>query len=229
MGEINVPRSEMDALEAVDTSLLYRLIEQCLREERASPIQPLRLESCGPYVVSRLREFQRALAEHGKAKAAKKRSETEHRVRKAGSDLEHVVKQMQDRVATEEQEGNLFYVDDQIVTPFMFTEQIAARVSYRWRKVVEDEWKYGSITFSHNFVPRPHYVAPAPRRKPSAAKQDRDRQDDLRREWEYLIAMGLHAVRDHFRRGGSGADIPQTFQAKTDSATGGLNNFSAQF
>lgn len=229
MGELNVPCAEADALKAIDISSLSNLIDQCTREERWSPIRALRLDNCGPYVASRLRAFEQALSAHAAAKAAKKRAQTGYDVRKAGSDLEHAVRQMKDCVATEEREGQLFFVDDHVVPPFRFSEQLSVRVSYRWRENVEAEWKYGIVTFSHTFAVRQDYLVQAPARKPSAAKQERDRQEALCQQWELLGSLGLQAVRDHFRGGGSGAAIPVAVHAKTDSHTQGLNNFSARF
>lgn len=229
MGEINVPRDEQDALGAVHTEVLDKLIEQCLHEERPHALRSLQLESCGIYVASRLRDYERALAEHGKAKAAKKRAETAYRARRAGSDLAHSVREMKSRVEAEKNEGERFYVDDLIMPPYSFIERLTVRVSYRWRREIVDEWLYGSITFSHDVDLWPDYSLPRPERKPSAAKQEKDRQDRLYREWDHLMSLGLHSVREYFRGGGDGRVIPQTFQAKADSHTRGLNNFSAQF
>lgn len=229
MGEINISRGEQDALRAIDTDVLDRLIEQCLSEERPYALRVLRLEGCGLYVASRLREYEKALEEHCKAKSPKKRAETEYRVRRSGSDLVHAVQQMKHRVETEEKEGQLFYVEDQIMQPYRLSERITVRVSYRWRRAIEEEWVYGSITFSHDVDSRPDYTMPPPKRKPSAVKQEQDRQDRLYREWEHLTRLGLHSVREYFRGGGNGAAIPQTFQAKIDPYSRGLNNFSAQF
>lgn len=229
MGEINISRGEQDALRAVDTDVLDRLIEQCLSEERPYALRILRLEGCGLYVASRLREYEKALEEHCKAKAAKKRAETEYRVRRSGSDLAHAVQQMKHRVETEEKEGQLFYVEDQIMQPYRLSERITVRVSYRWRRAIEEEWVNGSITFSHDVDSRPDYTMPLPKRKPSAVKQEQDRQDRLYREWEHLTRLGLHSVREYFRAGGNGAAIPQTFQAKVDPYSRRLDNFSAQF
>ena len=229
MGDLNVPRAEAEALKALDTDVLSDLIDQCIRDERPSAVRALRLDSCGPYVASRLRAFEGALAAHQKAKSTKKRAETEYDLRSAGSDLMHAVHQMKHRVATEEQESQLFYVDDHVMAPTRFSEQLTVRISYRWRASVADPWVYGSIAFSHTVVPRPVYMLPTSARKPSAAKIERDRQAHLYGQWEYLKGLGLQSVRDHFRRGGSGAAIPQTVQAKADSHTQGLNNFSAQF
>lgn len=229
MGEINIPGDEQDALKAIDTNVLDKLIEQCLYEERPDALRILRLESCGPYVASRFREYEKALAEYGKAKAAKKRAETEYRVRRSGGDLAHAVQQMKHQVETEEKEGLLFYVDDQIMPPYRFSERVTVRVSYRWRRTTEDEWVYGSVTFSHDVDSRPDYTMPLLKRKLSAAKRVQERQGKLYRDWEHLMKLGLHSVRDYFRGGGNGAEIPQSFQAKTDPYTRGLNNYSVQF
>lgn len=229
MGDLNVPRAEAEALKALDTDVLSDLIDQCIRDERPSAIRALRLDGCGPFVASRLRAFEGALAAHQKAKSVKKRAETEYDLRSAGSDLTHAVHQMKQRVATEEQESQLFYVDDHVMAPSRFSEQLTMRISYRWRASVADPWVYGSIAFSHTVVARPVYMLSTPARKPSVAKMERDRQDHLYGQWEYLKGLSLQSVRDHFRRGGSGAAIPQTVQAKVDPHTQGLNNFSAQF
>lgn len=229
MGDLNVPRSEAEALKAIDTDVLSHLIDQCIREEKSSAVGALRLDGCGPYVASRLRAFVDALAVHQRAKSAKKRAETEYDLRSAGNDLMHAVHQMRHRVATEEQESQLFYVEDHVMPPSRFSEQLTVRISYRWRASVADPWVYGSIVFSHTVVPRPHCMQPTPARKPSAAKMERDREDHLYGQWEYLKGLGLQSVRDHFRRGGNVTAIPQTVQAKADPYTQGLNNFSAQF
>ncbi|NHF68002.1 hypothetical protein [Xanthomonas hortorum] len=229
MGEINIPSDERDALKAIDNNVLNKLIEQCLHEERPTALRILRLESCGPYAAAQLRIYEKALAEHRKAKLAKKRAETEYRARCAGSNLAHAIQQMKHRVETEAKEGLLFYVDDQILPPYRFSEHVTVRVSYRWRRAIEDEWTYGSVTFSHEVDLRPDYTMPLPRRKLSAAKQEQERQDKLYREWEHLMKLGLYSLRDYFKGGGDGSKIPKSFQAKTDSYSRGLNNFSAKF
>lgn len=229
MSELNVPSAERDALRAIDTDVLGRLIEQSMYDGQSDALRRLRLDSCGPYVASRLQEYGKALTEHGAAKAAKKRAETEYRARRAGSDLTHAVRQMKDRARQEEEESQFFYVEDQIAPPYSFSERISVRVCYRWRGAAAEEWVYGSTTFTHEVRSRPDYTKPLPKQKPSAAKQERDRQETLYRDWEYLKMLGLNSVREHFRRGGGGATVPQTLHAKTDSYTGGLNNFSADF
>lgn len=229
MGELNVPRAAADALKAIDVNLLNELIDQCVRCEQSFPIRALRLDSCGLYVSSKQQVFERALADLRSAKSAKKLAETAYDARKAGGDLLHAVQQMKERVVMEEREGLLFYVEDNVMQPLGFSENLTVRLSFRWRTTVEDRWTSGDIVFSHKVESRPNYLLAVPARKPSAARQERDRQEALCRTWEYLRDLGLQSVRDHFRRGGSGASIPQTFQAKPDSHSQGLNNFSAQF
>jgi hypothetical protein len=181
------------------------------------------------YVASRLRAFEQALAEHGKAKSAKKRAETKDRAQHAGSDLAHAVRQMKHRMETEEKEGQLFYVDDQIIWPYSFSEQLTVRVGYRWRHAIEDDWTHGSITFSHRVDLRPDYTMQTTKRKPGAAKLEQNRQDKLSHEWKHLMGLALHTIREYFRAGGDGNAIPPTFQATTDPYSRGLNNYSAQF
>ena len=224
-----MPQAVAGALKAIDVSLLSKLIDQCINDEQFLHLRTLQLENCGPYVMSRARGFEQALAEHKKAKSSKKRAETAYSVRKAGSDLSFAVQQMIDRVATEEREGQLFHVDDNVMPPLSFSKKLSVSIRYQWRASVVDQWNLGCIVFSHEVVSSPYSLLLAPGRKSSAAKQERDRQDDLYRDWEYLKSLGLQAVRDHFRRGGSGAAIPQRVQAKIDSHTKGLNNFSADF
>lgn len=130
---------------------------------------------------------------------------------------------------TEEKEGQLFYVDDQLVHPYSFSERLSVRVGYRWRRIIEDDWLEGSITFFHEVDSRPDYTIPATKRKPSAAKLQRDRQDKLSRTWVHLMELALHSVKEYFRLGGDGNTIPLTFQATTDPYSRGLNNYSVQF
>lgn len=229
MGEINLPRYERDALKTIDTFVLDKLVEQCFSEERADALRSLRLEDCGTYVISELRGFEKALIEHRQAKAAKKRAETAHYARRAGSNLVFAVQQMKHRAETEEKEDFLFYVDDRIIQPYGCSNPVTVQVSYRWRTAIEDQWVYGSITFSHHVDLRPDYTIPLPSRKPSAAKQEQERKDKLYREWEHLKRLGLHSVKEYFKTGHDGAKIPKTFQAIIDPYSRGLNNHSAQF
>jgi hypothetical protein len=112
--------------------------------------------------------------------------------------------------------------------PHHFGESMNVRVSYRWRRTVDDEWTFGSITFVHKVDLRPDYTMPAPKRKPSAVKQEQDLQNRLYQAWEHLMRGALHSVRDYFKEG-DGGKILETFQATVDSHTRGLNNYSTQF
>jgi hypothetical protein len=146
-----------------------------------------------------------------------------------GHDLSSAVEAMKQRMETEQKEGQLFYVDDQIMPPHRFSKHLSVRVSYRWRRTVDDEWTFGSITFAHDVDVRPDYTTLAPERKPSAAKQEQDLQNSLSRTWEELMRSALYSVRDYFREGGDGDKIPDTFQTTVDSHSRGLNNYGTQF
>jgi hypothetical protein len=229
MGEINVPRNEQDALDAIDSSTLSSFIDECLRDGYPYALQPMGLDSCGPFVASNLRRFEGALSEYRQSKAPKKLAATRTEALLAGSDLLAAVQQMKARVETEKRQAELFYIDDHIQPPFRFTEQLTVKVHYRWRPTTENEWAHERIEFLHRFDPRPNYLYPQPTRKGSAAQQARDRQDELHAEWEHLRRQALWSVRDYFQGGGDGSAIPRAFQAKADTHTRGLNNFSARF
>lgn len=229
MSDINIPCNERNALKAVDTDKLDKLIKQCLSEERPDALRSIQLECCGEYVASQLRSYEITLGAHCKAKTERKRAETAYSAHRAGGNLANAVRQMKSRLEMEEKEELLFYIEDQIMHPYQFSERITVTVSYRWRRTIEDKWVYGNITFSHDADLRPDYSMPLPSREPSAAKQKQDRQGKLYREWEHLKRLGLQSVNEYFRNGADGALIPELFQAKIDPYTRGLNNFSANF
>lgn len=229
MGQINIPRDQQNALEAIDTNELDGLVDQAIREERLGNLHRLPLTSCGFYISTKLHHFEQALAKHREAKAPRKRAETGHTLQRAGSDLSCAVEAMKRRMEEEQKEGQLFYIDDQIVPPYSFDKRLTVRVSYRWRRTVDDDWTSGSITYVHDVDLRPNYTVPAPKRKPSAAKQEQDRQNELSQTWQHLMKGALFSVRDYFREGGDGENIPETFQATVDSHTRGLNNYSTRF
>ncbi len=229
MGEINVPQREREAIKAVDVDRLHELVDQCFRDERPFALRQAQLEGCGLYIVTKLRTYEQSLAAHGAAKAAKKREMTAYTARRDGSDLVYAVQAMKQRVKTEEEEDQLFHVDDLLSPPALVSEKLRVRVGYRWRRAVDDDWAYGAITFIHDVDMRPDYSIPQPTRKPSQAKQAELRREKLYREWEYLAMLGLGAVKQYFREGGVGAAIPDTFQAKLDQHSRHLNNHSANF
>lgn len=229
MGEINIPRDQQIAIAAIDASELDRLIDQAIREERSGDLHRLPLSNCGSCIGTTLHSFDRALAKHREAKAPRKRAETGDALRRAGHDLSFAVGAMKRRLETEQKEAQLFVVDDQIMPPHCFSKHLSLRVSYRWRRTIDDEWTFGSITFVHDVDLRPDYTTSAPKRKPSAAKQEQDLQNRLYQIWERLMRGALYSVRDYFREGGDGNKIPDTFQAIVDSHSRGLNNYSTQF
>lgn len=229
MSVINIPRSEQDALKSIDRVLLRALIDQCLREERSTALSQLRLDSCGPFVSTKRYAFERALGNYAKAKAGKKRAETLRVAHRAGSDLLNAVEQMHHRIAAEAEEGERFYVDDLITPPYSLDVKLSVRVHYRWRSVPTEPWVLGDITFLYEVDLRPDYSRPPPARKLSAAKLAQEREDALYREWEHLKDLALFLVRDYFQAGGNGADIPKTFQVKSDAYSRGLNNHSTKF
>ena len=229
MGEINIPRDQQTAITAIDARELDRLIDQAIREERSGELHRLPLAACGSHIGTKLHSFDRALAKHREAKAPRKRAETGDALRRAGHDLSFAVGAMKQRLETEQKDAQLFIVDDQIMPPLRFSKHLSVRVSYRWRRTVGDEWKFGHITFVHDVDLRPDYTRPAPKRKPSAAKQEQDLQNTLYQTWEHLMRGALYSVRDYFRDGGDGDKIPETFKVTVDSYTRDLNNYSTQF
>ncbi|MGE0294222.1 MAG: hypothetical protein AB7P97_17875 [Hyphomonadaceae bacterium] len=229
MGEINIPRDQQIALAAIEARELDKLIDQAIRDERSGDLHHLGLANCGSYVATKLRYFNEALAKHRDAKAPRKREQTGDVVRRAGHDLSFAVGAMKRRMETEQKEAQLFSIDDQIMQPYRFSKHMSVRVSYQWRRTIDDDWKHGSITFAHDVDLRPDYTTPAPKRKPSAAKREEDLQNRLYQIWEHLMRGALYSVRDYFRDGGDGDKIPETFKVTVDSYTRDLNNYSTQF
>jgi hypothetical protein len=228
MGEINIPRAEQQALAAIDANELGRLIEQAIRIERIGDLRRP-LVNCGSYIANQLHYFEQALTRHREAKAPRKRVETANALRHAASDLSYAVAAMKQRMEAEQKDGELFFVDDRVMPPHRFSKHLSVCVNYRWRLAVDDQWTFGSITFTHDVDPRPGYTTPAPKRKPTAAKQEKDLQNRLHRTWEHLMRGALYSVRDYFKDGGDGSNIPDTFHATVDSYSRGLNNYSTQF
>lgn len=229
MGEINIPQRERDALKSIDAFKLRDAIKSCMDEGYSTGLAPFRLFDCGLYVHNQLGYFERALANLRAAKAPKKVADTLYEAEKTGLDLIFAVEQMQSRLKQEEVDEQLFKVDDLIMQPGRFDELLSVRVRYQWRSTADSQWNYGSIVFTHRVVSRPDYSTPLPKRKPSAAKQEQDRQDRLRDTWNHLMSQSLHSVKDFLKDGGDGSLIPETFQVNTDDYSGHLNNHSAKF
>lgn len=229
MTYINLPSDQQRAINEVEVSALRAAVDKCLDEERVGPIHELGLSQCGPYVTSKLQAFQQAIVEHTKAKAHAKRERTRADALRAGSELVHAVQQMKSRVETENEEGLLFFIDDQIMPPFHLSKRLTVRIPFRWRPAQTADWKSGQLTFVYDFSPRPDYTELLPKRKPSAAKSARDLQDRLYEEWERLKMQALFSLREFFRKGGDGNTVPEVFSVRPDPYGGGLNNFSCNF
>lgn len=228
MGEINLEQREIEAIKSVDERELSKLIYEAVEAERVGDLYRLRLRDCGEYVASKLHYFEKALNAYRDAKSAKKREETYSYARRMGSDLSFAFSRMKHRMETEERQRPYWYVDDRVYWPHDFTNNLSVTISYRWRKAVEDDWNTGRITFHHKVVPRPSYLQPQPKRKPSKAKQEEIRQNELSSTWQHLMKNALYTLRDYFESGGDGHQIPATFTAVPDR-DGHLNNFSLKF
>jgi len=144
-------------------------------------------------------------------------------------DLVQAVRDMKNRMEEEQQEQELFVVEDSVMHPYRFTPRMNVRVSYRWRGTADESWTYGSINFLHEVDTRPDYTLPTPKRKPSRAKQEDEFQDKLYRVWDHLRSSALHSLREYLKSGRDRSAIPENFQVTTDSYTRGLNNYSTQF
>lgn len=229
MTYINLPSDQQAAISDIDETALRATVRKCLDEERIGPIHGLGLNGCGPYVSTKLHAFQQAIAEYSKAKAHSKRERTRQDALRAGGDLVHAVQQMKGRLETERQEGELFFIDDQIRQPFHLSKRLSVQVSFRWRAPASADWKHGHVTFVYDFSPQPSYALPLPKRKPSATQVARDFEDSLYREWERLKAQALFSMREFFRDGGDGDAVPEVFAVRPSPYGGGLNNFSCNF
>lgn len=229
MTVINLPLDQQRAICAVDVKSLEMAVEKCVREERIAPMHELRLSECGDFIASNLWAFERAITTYSKAKAYPKVEQTRADALRAGGDLVHAIQQMKGRVETEQEQGEVFYVADQIMAPYHFSKRLTVSVRYRWRPLPSAEWIHGTTAFVYDFSPLPNYTQPLPKRKPSATKAASDEQDRLYREWDYLKVQALCSLRDFFRNGGDGNEIPEKFVVRPSPHGGGLNNFSCNF
>ena len=226
---IYLTEDEKRAISEIDQSVFDAEIDDALRNEVAYELRRHEVSSRVPYLGSKLDYFEKALHEYRGSKSAKKRESTYYDASKAGRDLSYALASMKARMETEEQERQLFRVDDHIMSPLRFSRTLNVTVPFQWRQSPDDEWCYGRVTFHHEVKERRDFSAPKPKRKPSAAKQAQDLQNELSRTWEHFVQLGLYSVRDFFRDGGDGSKIPESFSAVPDKYSMGLNNFSLQF
>lgn len=229
MTYINVPHDQQRGISVVDMRALESAIDRCVTDERVSPLYELGLRECGEHVGSMLGAFERAMTAHNKAKAFAKREQTKVDVLRAGRGLAHALAAMKGRVEKEQEEGLLFQIDDQIRSPLHLSKRLTVSVNYSWLPSPVSNWAMGQITFIYAYSPLPDYSQLLAKRKPSKAQVARDQQDEFYRQWEYLKRQALCAVRDFFRQGGTGNEIPEVFDAKPAPNSGTLNNFSCRF
>lgn len=231
MSALYLTEHEKAALRAIDLRRLEELVDQALSQQNMKQLYDLQLSSCGAYVANQVRAFDRALADYAKAKAAKKREDLRGRAWLAGRDLASAVRAMLGRADEEDRERQLFRVGDMIRTPYRFSEHLEIRVHFDWRVRPDDPWNFGTITFVHDVDMRPDYtlLLRQPKRKPSAAKLEQERQDTLYRHWEHLRVLAINAVREFLQKGGDAAEIPERFVATTSGRDRYLNNFSCDF
>ncbi|OLF77688.1 hypothetical protein AWH62_03160 [Maricaulis sp. W15] len=229
MVELTIPTEEASAIGILDADELRRLIDQSIRAESSTALHQLSLERCGPYISQALRRFERAVAAHDKAKSARKREQTGRDLWREGHGLSHAVDAMKGRLEEEREDAKLFVIDDRILPPYYFTENLSVTIHFRWRRGVEDEWTHGRIRFTHTVEFRPDYSAPKPKRKPSKLMLERERQQKLYHAWEQLMRDGLYTLRDYFRDDRDGAEIPESFEAVVDPYSHTLNNYSTDF
>lgn len=220
---------EKQAIATIDESEFREVINGALIKESLIDLDQLQTSDYGPYITSKLSSFCKALSEYCKSKSAKKRERTYFYAYRAGSDLASAVSSMKRRVEEEERERQLFRIDDRIPWPPRFSENMQVRVFYQWRQSDEDRWTHRSIVFRHQVILRTDYTRPQSKRKPSAAKQAQSLQEELSQTWEHFMQVALYSVRDFFREGGDGREIPDSFQARRDENSLRLNNHSLKF
>ena len=217
MGVINLSENEKRSLAAIDERDVQQAIDQAVSDVRSTSLRRFPLFECGQFVAAKLRQLEEALIRHSGAKAPRKRDETRRELERAGRDLSFAVGQMKRRMLEEEKDAQFFHVDDQVMPPYKFTKELRLRVSYRWRRAIDHDWTYGSITFCHEVDPRPKFPLPPPRKKLTAARQQQELQDRLFHTWEYRMNGALYSVRDYFRAGKDGNAIPKTFKVVVDT------------
>lgn len=228
MNIINYTPRQKEALNSINGSELDKLIDKAIREENPRLLAHLPLEECGELVAGKLRYFVADLEQCSRAKSFAKQEEARDRIKREGIRLSYAFGDAKGQMLQQEKEGDLFHVSDNIPYPSRFTKSLDVSVFYKWRRDIHDEWIYGSIHFSHEHEEAPDYTSRRSRKKLSA-KAARDLEDDLGREWEHLRNCALYSVRDYFKKGGDGNQIPETFKAKLDPYSRTLNNTCADF
>lgn len=229
MDRLYLSDNAVTAIKAIDSSDLEHNVEQALDGAGVSALSGSGIRYAHPAITKRLGEFERDLERLGQAKSDAKRKETWRSAWNSGDHLKHIVSSLKQRVAEQEAEMQLLVIDDRIMLPLRFQQRVEVDVHFRWRATLDSAWSIGTICFFQDVDMRPDYLAPQPKRKPSATKQDAQRQETLNRHWESLRRLALHAVREYFTTGGDGLVIPKSFEAKPTPGDRFLNNFSCNF
>lgn len=229
MSQIYIPQAERDTIKSIDPVELRSRIDLCLQEAQFSVLRSLDLDYCGQYISSQVRNFEQDLKNYCMAKTDKKRTDLRTDALRSGMRLIQAVEQMQTRIAEEEKEEQLFYVDEHIHPPYQFNENLSVRVNFRWRSSSEESWNIGEINIIYKIDTKLNLNPHFPKRKLSTNQIQRHRQDELYKDWEHLKSLALYSVKEFFQNGGDGFDIPKTYHVKTDPYSRGLNNFSANF
>jgi hypothetical protein len=132
VSEINIPAGEISALKAIDERVLRQLIDEAIQGEDVTILGRMPVSSCGTYVTTELGHLQKAIASLCAAKSAKniesKRSDAE----RAGRNLFFAVSSMIKRMEAEEQDAELFRINDDMYWPHRFTPDLKVTISYRW-------------------------------------------------------------------------------------------------
>lgn len=228
MTTINLPTDESAAIGALNARHVDALIRDAVQTGRSGTLPGL-LSGCGSLISRRLHYFEATLRDHLKAKAPRKREQTEGLMRKAGYDLSFAVSAMQTRVTLERAEAERFSVDDIVYPPFRFGPLLDVQIGYRWRSGPDASWSHGRIRFLQT-VDAPAGVLPSlPRGSKGATQRERDREATFEQAWSDLVRSALYSVRDYFREGGDGGAVPETWKVTSDPRTGALNNRSTRF
>ena len=223
---MNLGKNEQRAIEELDRGALHKAIAEAIDGDNLTALRDLQLHNLGSYVLSAERQLETKLDKKRKAKSAKKVALADYEVRRAGLTLESAIDQMKERAKREREDGQYFYVEDHIIEPLTLRPNMTISVSYRWRTDKDKDWMYGRVSFNHTYDASRHQAAVA-ERKLNSRKQEEELQELLRQEWRYLHNLAIFSVRDFFREGGDGSDIPTSFDAVPDR--GSLNNFSLKF
>lgn len=231
MSTLYLTEREKAAARAVDQRRLDELVDEALYSGISLGLYGLHLFECGGSVDHEVRAFERALLDYAKAKAPRKREELRCRAWLAGRQVGAAVRAMIDRADKEDKERALFTVDDLVYSPSRFTEHMEIRINFDWRAESGGSANRRSITFVYDVPERYDYtpMRDRPKRKPSAAKVEAERQDKLYREWEHLRVLAIQAVHEFLQKGGDPSTIPERFAVTLSSRDRYLNNFSCDF